>query len=168
VSLVSGVDVFVGGHSHTFLGNWRIIGQGVHDQYPVVVKGKDGGRTLVVQAGEFGKVVGNLRVDFAADGTVAAWEAVPVAVVGTLWYRMGDLPDPEGKSTKVQFLRGAEGTRVQVYAPGGAYSDTTPDRAAWFLPWLDKLEAAMALHPELVPARDDGEALAIITGSGMN
>jgi 5'-nucleotidase / UDP-sugar diphosphatase len=74
---VDGVDVYVGGHSHTFLetGNDKAAGP-----YPTVVKTPSGAPALVVQAGSYGTYLGLLDVTFDAVGIVKAWEGKPVAL----------------------------------------------------------------------------------------
>ena len=74
---VDGVDVYVGGHSHTFLetGNDKAAGP-----YPTVVKTPSGSPALVVQAGAYGTHLGQLDVTFDAAGVATAWEGGPVAL----------------------------------------------------------------------------------------
>jgi 2',3'-cyclic-nucleotide 2'-phosphodiesterase (5'-nucleotidase family) len=70
---VEGIDVIVGGHTHTFL------------EKPVLVRKKEGkgrlGGTVIVQAGEFGVKIGVLRIGFRRDERVG-W--VPVSYRGEL------------------------------------------------------------------------------------
>jgi 5'-nucleotidase len=74
---VDGVDVYVGGHSHTFLetGSDKAAGP-----YPTVVKTPSGAPALVVQAGSYGTHLGMLDVTFDAAGVVTAWGGKPVAL----------------------------------------------------------------------------------------
>ena len=65
---VAGVDVFVGGHSHTLLSDSESGAAGPAHQ--MVTGGS--GRALVVQAACFGRYVGRLDLDVAADGTLVA------------------------------------------------------------------------------------------------
>jgi 5'-nucleotidase len=64
---VRGVDVIVGGHSHTILANRP----DAYGPAPVVVDGPDRG-VRIVQAGALGRFVGRLDLDVAATGRVAA------------------------------------------------------------------------------------------------
>lgn len=74
------IGVIVGGHSHTVLGP-RVDGLAPpRGPYPTVVRNAAGDTTLVVQAGDWGRLVGHLRVQFDADGRVAGWSGSPVAV----------------------------------------------------------------------------------------
>lgn len=78
----SGLDVIVGGHSHSFLGQPTGI-QGFPNPpgpYPTVVQNLES-RVLLVSAWEWGKVFGRIKVTFDDDGKVASWaDAAPVLV----------------------------------------------------------------------------------------
>jgi len=70
-----GVDVVVGGHSHSLLGSVALPNdQPSMGPYPTVLKNADGDTALVVQAWEWAKVLG--RLDFVVDeaGKVVSWE----------------------------------------------------------------------------------------------
>jgi 5'-nucleotidase len=77
-SKVRGIDVIVGGHSHTPLGEQPSpnlpAGQG---SYPTVQKDPNGDTVLVLQAYQWGMVLGNIRVDFDAAGRVVGWSDTP-------------------------------------------------------------------------------------------
>ena len=69
---LSGVDVIVGGDSHTLLADPKLKEYGItpEDQYPVILKNKDGDPVCVVQAWQYSYVVGQLKVNFDAKGKV--------------------------------------------------------------------------------------------------
>jgi len=64
---LEGVDVIVGGHSHTKLENYPNVIQSVSDE-PV----------LIVQANEYNKYLGNLTVVFDEDGVAKNWWGAPI------------------------------------------------------------------------------------------
>ena len=64
---VEGIDVIVGGHSHTLLSN---SDPKAEDKYPVWVDNPAGQRVPIVQAGANSKYLGELRVTFDDDGMV--------------------------------------------------------------------------------------------------
>jgi len=66
---LAGIDVFVGGHSHTLLSDSEPGAAGPAHQ---MIAGA-AGRALVVQAACFGRYVGRLDLDVAEDGTLVAW-----------------------------------------------------------------------------------------------
>ncbi len=72
---LSGVDVIVGGHSHTLLGAM----EGAADAYPVMV-----GDVPIVQAYAYGKYLGELVVTFDDDGAVVSAEGAPILLDGSV------------------------------------------------------------------------------------
>jgi 5'-nucleotidase len=79
---VKGLDLIVGGHTHTLLGSGFPDGfPGGSGPYPVVEKNASGAPCLVVSSWEWGKVLGRIRVEFDAEGKIVKWtENLPVAV----------------------------------------------------------------------------------------
>ena len=112
---LTGVDVIVGGHSHTLLGAVPGLPQPTGD-YPTVLRGPDGGTVLVVQAWEWGKVLGRIKVHFDAQGRVAGWDdAAPVPVDASV------AEDPTVRTMAAAFARPLAALRDQVvaHAPKG-------------------------------------------------
>lgn len=72
---VPGVDVIVGGHSHTFLSNTDEKAAG---PYPTLVKNPDGVDVPIVQAGSYGKYLGDIRITWDDDGKVLSAEGAPI------------------------------------------------------------------------------------------
>jgi 5'-nucleotidase / UDP-sugar diphosphatase len=77
---VDGIDVIVGGHSHTYLSNNAPDKDSdkAYGPYPTVVKSPAGNPVLVVQAYAYSKYVGRLDVTFDAQGVPAKWNGKPV------------------------------------------------------------------------------------------
>ncbi len=67
---VDGVDVIVGGHSHTCLGDVK----GSAGPYPTVVNSPSGQPVLIVQACSKLKYMGRLNVTFDANGVPSKWD----------------------------------------------------------------------------------------------
>ncbi len=67
---VSGVDVVVGGHTHTLLGNAYTSAAG---EYPIVLESASGEPVLVVQAGTATVYLGRLDVTFDSAGVLSDW-----------------------------------------------------------------------------------------------
>jgi len=110
-----GVDVIVGGHSHTLLGAVPHLPQPA-GEYPTVVQDRDGHTVLVVQAWEWGKVLGRIQVSFDEAGRVAGWDqAGPVPVDASV------PEDPTVKSLVAAFERplAAARDRVVGHTAGG-------------------------------------------------
>lgn len=91
---VNGIDVIVGGHSHTLLGDQRrlsSIGLVAGGPYPTVMTTPDGGRTLVVQAWQWGHVLGNVRVIFDSVGRVRSHVSSATIPVGDRFMKEGNM-----------------------------------------------------------------------------
>ena len=76
-SQVSGVDVIVGGDSHTLLGDFGDLGLNTQGEYPQRTTDADGNPVCVVQAWQFSWVVGELNVSFDENGIVSSCEGTP-------------------------------------------------------------------------------------------
>ena len=82
---VDGIDVIVGGHSHTLLGssadldNIGVVGSG---DYPTVATSPSGQKVYIVQAEDHTEVVGVLKVDFDANGLVSSASGQASYIVG--------------------------------------------------------------------------------------
>ncbi|XP_025097410.1 5'-nucleotidase-like isoform X2 [Pomacea canaliculata] len=81
IATIPGVDVVVGGHSHTFLYNASNLNDRPSTEvalgdYPTVVE-KNGSRALVVQAYAYSKYLGILHVTFDDNGNVIDYNGKP-------------------------------------------------------------------------------------------
>lgn len=81
---VSGVDVVVGGDSHSLLGDDSLKPYGLNPvgPYPTAVENRDGDRVCVVQAWQYSAVVGELKVSFDRNGRVRSCEGQPHILIG--------------------------------------------------------------------------------------
>jgi 5'-nucleotidase / UDP-sugar diphosphatase len=68
---VSGVDIIVGGHSHTLLGNAYTASAG---EYPIEATSASGEPVIIVQAGSNNTYLGRIDVEFDANGVLTSWE----------------------------------------------------------------------------------------------
>jgi 5'-nucleotidase len=67
---LSGVDVIVGGHSHTLLGNYENIGMTSYLHYPVIAKSKDNEDVLIAHSWSKNRGIGVLDIVFDESGTI--------------------------------------------------------------------------------------------------
>ncbi len=74
-SMVTGLDVIVAGHSHTYLSN---VDEEAEGPYPVVVSAPDGNPVLLVSDFTMAKYLGRLDVTFNADGIVSQYAGDPI------------------------------------------------------------------------------------------
>jgi 5'-nucleotidase/UDP-sugar diphosphatase len=80
---LSGVDVIVGGDSHSLLGEqFRKFGLSVEGPYPTQLRNRDGDPVCVVQAWQYTWVIGMLDVDFDGQGRVTHCGGRPVLLLG--------------------------------------------------------------------------------------
>ena len=89
---VAGIDVIVGGHSHTLLGDAQSMGRlGLEPQgaYPTRVNGPGGRPVYVVQAWQWGQVAGLLDLSFDQEGVVTHAEGRALLVMGDNFRRKG-------------------------------------------------------------------------------
>ena len=78
---VHGVDIIVGGHSHTFVytpDTAPVNGDIPAGPYPTVVNGTDGNPTLVVTAFQWSRYLGHLDVTFDSNGVASSWSGDPI------------------------------------------------------------------------------------------
>ena len=61
---VDGIDVIVGGHSHTLLGDHSNLGLGENGTYAEIITTPNGGKTCIVQAGDKAQAIGHANVTF--------------------------------------------------------------------------------------------------------
>jgi 5'-nucleotidase len=74
---LSGVDVIIGGDSHTLLGDFDAYGLTAGGPYPTEVTNADGDRACVAQAWQYAQVVGELNIQWNASGQVDACSGTP-------------------------------------------------------------------------------------------
>jgi 5'-nucleotidase / UDP-sugar diphosphatase len=80
-AVVDGIDVIVGGHSHTLLSNTAPNAEG---PYPVRVRAPSGREVPIVQAAAFTRFVGRIDLDFDAAGNVVRAEGDTIPVVQSI------------------------------------------------------------------------------------
>ena len=82
---VEGIDLIIGGHTHTPLGNIP----GTIAPYPLVMKTPNGEPVLVTTDWEWGKFLGDMNLVFDPKGKLISWAGKPIAVEAPV------IPDPE-------------------------------------------------------------------------
>ena len=98
---LSGVDIIVGGDSHSLLGDFSEIGLNSKGSYPTVVTNNDGNTVCVVQAWQYSQIVGELNVDFDEDGNVKSCKGTPHLMLANSFKRKnadGDRVEIEGEA----------------------------------------------------------------------
>lgn len=86
-SKVNGIDLIVGGHSHTLLGDFTNLGHNDNGIYAQMVQNPDQrGQTCVVQAGQYAQAIGQLEVSFDANGKVSACNGLNILLSNDEYY----------------------------------------------------------------------------------
>lgn len=163
---VSGLDVIVGGHSHSLLGDWKADGLSPSGSYPTSVKDASGGTTLVVQAWEWAKIVGDLAVDFDAKGKVIGFAAKSELVAAGDFIQAYDLPDPAGALTRVRWQWSGFGLATTVY-DGKLWVDAPKDSIGYWTKLYGKVVSAIASHPEIALVAGDPKAWDLVRGYAL-
>ncbi|WP_319587554.1 5'-nucleotidase C-terminal domain-containing protein [uncultured Desulfobulbus sp.] len=156
VKKLSGVDVVVGGDSHSLLGPAILKDYGISPEgpYPTRSTDKDGKPVCITQAWQYGYVVGETRVSFDAQGELSGCE-------GTPWVLIGDDFRRDDNSA----LRPEEIANVHAeIAAGQVLRITTPDpqAAALLAPYKKQKEAMGAT---VVATSSDNLCLRRVPGS---
>lgn len=110
-----GVDVIVGGDSHSLLGPPTLGQYGIDPvgPYPTEVQNAEGDRTCVVQAFQYSKVLGELHVGFDEDGRVTYCRGTPHLLVGSELRRVNNQPlSPEETASALNDLASSGVFRV--------------------------------------------------------
>ena len=104
---VNGIDVIVGGHSHSLLGDFSNLGMGKSTtRYAQMITNPDGiGRTCVVQAGADSEAVGKVKVTFTGDGRVSACEGKNTLLASNDFYRDAARRQPLSDKAREKVLR---------------------------------------------------------------
>lgn len=155
---VPGIDVIVGGHSHTLLGTFDNKDFPKSEgPYPTIVQNPDGNKTLLVAAWEWGKVLGRLKVTFDDAGAVTAWEGNPIPV-------SQDIPEDDTTRRMIQTLAvPIANLRQQVVAT--AASPLNGAREV-----VRRRESTMAnvlADAALLAGQNAGAELALVNGGGV-
>jgi 5'-nucleotidase len=104
---IDGVDVIIGGDSHTLLGDFEDIGLNSAGPYPTIVQGVGGKSVCVATAWQYSQIVGELNISFNDAGEVESCSGLPHLMVADSFKRKND----EGDRVEIE---GAD--RDAVYA----------------------------------------------------
>ena len=78
---LQGVDVIIGGDSHTLLGDFADLGKPSSGPYPTLVTNADGDITCVAQAWQYSQILGELHISFDEAGRVTDCKGTPHMVL---------------------------------------------------------------------------------------
>ncbi|SKA36847.1 bifunctional metallophosphatase/5'-nucleotidase [Consotaella salsifontis] len=151
---VDGLDVIVGGHSHTLLSNSDEHAAG---PYPTMVKSPDGTEVPIVQAYAYGKYLGEIEVTFDDAGKVTEAKGDPILL---------DASRPEDEAVKArvaELAKPLDEIRQKVVGHAAAAIDGSREVCrARECPMGDLVADAMLDH-----VKGQGASIAIVNGGGL-
>ncbi len=131
-----GVDVVVGGDSHTLLGPDTLKARGVGNpagSYPTRLTDKDGKTVCVVQAWEYAQAVGELKVTFDERGDVQSCTGTPHVLIGDNFTIGGKAPtDAEKKALQASVAASGFLRTTAPHAAAAAVLKPYQERVAVF------------------------------------
>jgi 5'-nucleotidase / UDP-sugar diphosphatase len=161
---LSGVDVIVGGDSHSLLGTaFTQVGLRPDGEYPTRVNNADGNTVCIVQAWEYSNVVGELSVQFDDAGDVTSCSGTPHLLLADSFKRKND------KNKRVELNGPARAAVHQAVSTNPVLRITQPDAAsinmlARYRSQVDKLKrrkiaaASETLCLERIPGQGKSKA----------
>jgi len=80
------IDIIIGGHSHTLLGDFTNIGMKSKGPYPTVIN-HNLSKTLIVTDYKWGEMIGDINVTFDKNGKITNYTGTPVMLVSDIFLR---------------------------------------------------------------------------------
>ncbi len=159
---LDGVDVIVGGDSHTLLGNvFTNYGLNPGGEYPTEVTDKSGNPVCIVQAWQYSNVVGELNLEFDADGVVRTCEGTPHLLLGDVFTRadeMGEGVEVVGEARDAIVAEIEAAPELSVVTPD-------PDAEAVLANYADQVDA---LSHEVIGTAEVDLCLDRVPGQGYS
>ncbi|MFT7879443.1 MAG: choice-of-anchor I family protein [Sulfurimonas sp.] len=82
-SKLDGVDVIIGGDSHSLMGDFSAVGfDSIEESYPFETTDKAGDKVCIAHAWQYNYIVGNVDVSFDTEGVVERCTGTPTLVMG--------------------------------------------------------------------------------------
>jgi 5'-nucleotidase/UDP-sugar diphosphatase len=151
---VTGVDLIVGGHSHTLLSNSH---EGAAGPYPTLVANPDGVDVPIVQAGAYAKYLGELKVTWDDDGNLISAEGDPILLDATV------VPDADFAERVLVAAAPLEELKAQVVG----VSDGPIDGSREVCRAMECSMGNLVADALLDRTRDQGVSIAIQNGGGL-
>lgn len=120
-----GVDVIIGGDSHTLLGNFDRLGLNASGPYPMQLADMEGNLVCVAQAWQYSQIVGELHVGFDDQGRVTSCGGTPHLLLGDTFMR-----SPTDGGDRVELTGAARQAVLDFIDSTPELSIVTPDAVA--------------------------------------
>jgi len=117
---LTGVDVIIGGDSHTLLGDFADYGLTAAGPYPTERNNADGDKVCIAQAWQYSRVVGELSVTWNENGVVESCSGTPHFLLGDAIIREdanGDEYTPEGTEAQAILNAVAADPQLSIVQP---------------------------------------------------
>ncbi|GEA51967.1 NAD 5'-nucleotidase [Vibrio inusitatus NBRC 102082] len=139
---LSGVDVIVGGDSHSLLANNELhteIGFGIAEgEYPTVVHNADGNDVCIVQAWENALILGELNVSFDAQGNVTQCAGTPHLLLGDEFIAPSDEENPDATHTPEELEKIAQYIAEKPELSSVKEDGVTAEKLAFYADQVDE------------------------------
>ena len=116
---IKGVDVIIGGDSHTLLGDFDAIGLNAAGPYPTVVRGVGGSSVCVATAWQYSQIVGELDISFNDAGEVQSCAGTPHVMLADSFKRKnadGDRVEIEGAARDAVYAQIKADPKLSIIA----------------------------------------------------
>lgn len=123
VGELRGVDVLIGGDSHSLLGPPTLVDYGVGTPagpYAERLTNADGDAVCLAQAWEYGQVLGELRVRFDGKGRVIDCGGTPHVLIGDDFTVAGAMPDAADRAAFLADIAGSGFLRITAADPAAS------------------------------------------------
>ncbi|WP_150524273.1 bifunctional metallophosphatase/5'-nucleotidase [Roseibium sediminis] len=151
---VPGIDLIVGGHSHTLLSN---IDEKAKGPYPVLVKNPEGKDVPIVQAYAYGKYLGEVEVTFDDAGNVTKVAGDPILLDNSV------TPNEKVLARVAELGAPIEALKAQVVSSAAGMIDGSRDTCRAGECAMGNLVA----EAMLARAREQGVQIVIQNGGGL-
>ncbi|QQX78286.1 bifunctional metallophosphatase/5'-nucleotidase [Shewanella sp. KX20019] len=165
-----GIDVIVGGHSHTLLGDFTDLGHGDNGTYAQLVEQNDKiGQTCIVQAGQYAQAIGKVEVQFNNDGGLVSCAGQNTLLTNEIFYS-------DGKREAADLITGSEHEKVESFIDASVLIDDVDENDemrvhidATYMPALDAAygEVVANAPKEINHERRPGDAGTDMHGSDV-
>ena len=142
---LSGVDVVVGGDSHTLLGPDALADYQIGTPagpYPTELRDQDGKRVCLVQAWQYARIVGELHVRFDENGDVISCSGTPHILIDNTLTVEGAAPSAADHTAMRAAIRASGVLRVQT---------PDPEAIAALRPFAENVESYQRSHVAVAP-----------------
>lgn len=164
---VDGIDLIVGGHSHSLLGDFKKYGFRSDGPYPTVVKSPNGDPVYIVTAWQWASLAGVVTVTFDDRGRITKFDGQPVMLLDDQFLDKDKKPFSEKQLNLVREFIESD-PRLEIMAEEPAVAAVAAKYAKGIEPIRQEVIGNVA--DELIHVREPGEApdagAAAITANG--